>query len=291
MTRFLIIGASGFVGSAIFRDPRFDGSLAASVPFDRNPQSLLLSVEGRYATKDEILRFEPQVVINAAWHAIGNYTRDNALKNIDSQQKIFEFITSIPSVERVINFGSAWECENLGVCFEYPGLATSDFLTAKQFVFNLYSNFFGDRHYWLRLFYVYGLGSKKGILRYIVESILKNGDVKLDYPLSAVDYINILDVVNAVFDFSICTNKGGIYNIGSGTTVPNIAILEKALITLLPDDLQLIESILQAQGDNKLEVFWADTSKSENLPWRLNCRSIISDIPFLIEDILRSNQV
>ncbi len=86
---------------------------------------------------------------------------------------------------------------------------------------------------WLRIFYAYGPGQRKGsLIPFIIEN-LKNGKLPpLKTPNNYNDYIHINDIADL---FSLSVNKefpSGIYNVGSGkkTSVIEICKIAESVI-------------------------------------------------------------
>ena len=263
--KFLITGANGFLGKSILCDSRFNDNFTISrnqLKFcDLNKSIGNLSEDDI----DLINEFQPEVVINTAWSGINNYSLHQTLENITNHLKFIDKTCSIKSIKKFINFGSAWECDRLnGVAYEADYFqSNSDFLLAKKIIYE-YSNLrYGDKHLWLRMFYVFGVNQMKGLVRYVAKNIVRNLPIELKNPNSVLDYISISDVTNYIYNFSTKDIPNGIFNLGSGKGIKNNELLK--IILAVAYDLGLCYNNNIIINNNKFEdYFWASMEKTNN---------------------------
>ena len=121
---------------------------------------------------------------------------------------------------------------------------------------------------WARIFYAYGPGQHgASLIPMMAEALKKNEQPMVKTPQNANDFIYVDDIAQAL---SLMAHKNvptGIYNLGSGQSVPvwkACEHLEKAFGSQPLWSKQLREVKMQPTAD-----FWADTTKSESvLGWR-----------------------
>lgn len=274
-TNYLILGGSGFIGSQIINDSRFDNKLIISrkkINNLNNEKLILKDISS--INNDDLVRLEnyqPTVVINAAWSGIGAYNLENCLENINAHMVFLEKISKIKSINKYINFGSAWECNVLGGKVNEAATFqnNTEFLLAKKIIYDYANNLFGDKHLWLRLFYVFGNTQEKGLIKYIIKKAIRNEELQVKSLSSVLDYISIDNVVEYVYQFSIKNVSGGIYNIGTGEPKSNLEIIK-----LIESKLNKKISLLKPETNNiPIQNYWACMNKTKkNLNIQVNCR-------------------
>jgi nucleoside-diphosphate-sugar epimerase len=91
MVKYLIIGSSGYVGSAVAKDSRFAYKMLLAKNSLKDSCSLKTDlILDRNKIEKQIHKFEPEVVINSAWNSVGDYSEDVAMSNIEDQIKLLK---------------------------------------------------------------------------------------------------------------------------------------------------------------------------------------------------------
>ena len=262
---FLILGGSGFIGSEIINDSRFNNKLIISRKKINNLNNEQLILKDISSINDDDLvrleKYQPTVVVNAAGSGIGEYNLENCLENINTHMIFLKKLSKIKSINKYINFGSAWECNVLGGKVNEAARFqnSTEFLLAKKIIYDYASNLFGDKHLWLRLFYVFGNTQEKGLIKYIIKKAIRNEEIQVKSLNSVLDYISIDNVVEYVHQFSIKNVSGGIYNIGTGEPKSNLEIIK-----LIESKLNRKISLLKPEINNiPIENYWACMNKTK----------------------------
>ena len=123
---------------------------------------------------------------------------------------------------------------------------------------------------WTRIFYVYGPLQRKGsLIPSIIENIQKGLVPELKTPSNSNDFIYVDDVTDGLHQFAVKDVPSGIYNMGSGKSIPIIDILSK-IEMLLHDKETLTHAVLEKTKHSSLKDtdFCADMFKTvTSLNW------------------------
>lgn len=210
--KILITGGKGFLGSNI-----------AHKALSMNNEVCIISRD-TINPKQQIIKFNPDVVIHCAWKGGNNYNDVNNLHqfdNVSQSIELIELINHLPTKTRFIGFGSFAEYGNL----TSPALETDkeqpiNLYGLSKYTFKNYSKMLCDKYNiewcWVRPCYVYGSGDvSTRLIPTVINKLLKNEKVELDECNKIIDYIYIDDFVNFIYSL-IMGNIDGIYNICSG---------------------------------------------------------------------------
>jgi nucleoside-diphosphate-sugar epimerase len=210
--KILITGGKGFLGSNIAHKVMSMGGEVLIISRDNiNP-------------KNQIIEFNPDVVIHCAWKGGNNYNDINNLSQFDNVSQgieLIEIISKLPTKTKFIGFGSFAEYGTLNS----PALETDkeqpiNLYGLSKYTFKNYSKMLCDEYNiewgWIRPCYVYGPGDvNTRLIPTIINKLLKNEEVELDACNKTIDYIYIDDFVNFVYSL-IVEKIDGVYNICSG---------------------------------------------------------------------------
>jgi len=226
--KILLTGSAGFIGSNILKEFKFAKFLTITRS-SNDINNIRKSIsELNNSDMERIINFNPTVVINSAWSNVGNYDFDNSILNINSQLQFLNSLSKLDSIEKFINFGSCWECEMYnGNVMENEDFKTNNpFLIAKKTIFDFSNLLFPDKHYWLRIFYIFGPGQKKGLIKYVTKNILNELKIRVNSPNSILDYLPIKDFLTILSSILSKSINPGIYNIASDKPIKNIDLIQ-----------------------------------------------------------------
>jgi len=168
-----------------------------------------------------------------------------------------------------------------------PAISINPFTTAKNCL-----NDFGREiskemnadFYWLRAFYVYGIGQKKGLLYNILKNIKEGKVPEIKTPFNKHDFIYVEDVARAFIDLQD-KKGGGIYNIGSGysTSVRDFVNTTYRLMDMKYDNFPIEQKEVSDR--------WADISKiKREVGWEPKI-SLEEGIRLTIEDLKEKREL
>ena len=211
--RYLILGG-GLIASELIAKISHGDYLLLSRSVAGGSGAIRHDFEWSARFPDAAYEFSPDVVINTVWSEVGNYTDENNSRNHNIQKKIIQALCVFGEQKRIINMGSCWEFANSGSNNVVLSKQQQNFVETKLTVKNEFSHVFGDLSIWAIVYYVYAKNAKKGLLKYVMESIANGQDICLERPNMFVDYIHVADVTNAILE--LCT-YGGLSEVHLGT--------------------------------------------------------------------------
>jgi nucleoside-diphosphate-sugar epimerase len=258
--KLLVTGATGFIGQHLVSKLIEQGHIVLAV--SRSAASLSTS---DYTDKlfylqsslklennaiERIMEFEPEVLIHLAWEKIPDFSFETSFENLQNQITFFRNLFSIVSLKKIIVTGSCWEFnKKIGVCAESDICVSSNYFTWAKNSLRDFLQFEclqkNLNFIWTRVFYVYGPKQRKGSLIPSVIDNIQNGLVpELKTPSNSNDFIYVDDVADGLIQFAVKDVPSGIYNLGSGESVPIIDVVSKIEI-LLHDEETLTRALLK----------------------------------------------
>jgi nucleoside-diphosphate-sugar epimerase len=275
----LITGGSGFIGRYVVKELSGIKNKIQVLYLNSEKQQLednndvdWLNADIAYLStyKDQIKKFDPEVVIHMAWQGIPDFSEAMSKTNLITSTNFLDFIIDETNCKKIIVSGS---------CFEYGKVngavkesddtnITSYFSWAKQSLYKYLSFKCSENNInliWFRFFYVYGHGQREAsLIPYIIKTFKTKTKLNIGNPYNRNDFINVEDIALAVAESAIDNNKisSGIYNLGSGasTSVYDICRTTEYLITG-----QEFVSTKLIRDIKKTEYidFWADLTKTK----------------------------
>ena len=227
MTKVLLTGGTGFIGSNFLKHSRFqnmDLLTRKKIPVTSN-QKLIIGDMFDEKVLDQILEGKYDFIIHSAWSGLPVRSLDLNEKNFTLYNKAIKLLKTNPNTMHIF----------LGTCLEYGnlnGIVTEDdqgvnlenFALTKLKILNDVVRE-GLNFSWLRLFYVYGGNQHtNSLIAHIVNCIKNEEDVNLREPNQLNDYIYIEDVIQAIDELIVKGTNNQIMNIGSGVTESNANI-------------------------------------------------------------------
>lgn len=276
--KLLITGATGFIGQSLVKKLIDQGhsvlalSRTLDLPLLNNFSGKLIylktSLKIENDSLEQIKEFEPDTLIHLAWEKIPDFSFETSFENLQNQINFFLQIFSINSLKKIIATGSCWEYnKKMGICLETDICISSNYFTwAKNSIRDFLQfeclqkniNFI-----WPRIFYVYGPEQRKGSLIPIVIDNIKNGSLPdLKTPSNSNDFIYVDDVAEGLLNFAINDIDSGIYNLGTGVSVPVIDILSIIERTLIGQETTTKTVLEKSKHSKKDTDFCADMNKT-----------------------------
>ena len=292
----LLTGSSGFIGKSLLNilDNKFNILSITRKKTSNSKKILIGDLNKLEIIKNEIINFNPEIVIHLAWEGIPDYSKDISEKNYYNSKNFLKFVIQNTNCKKIISVGSCWEYQNQsGSCKEVNININNEkpnkyFINAKKKLFEDVKSLCIEKNIilnWFILFFVYGKGQKKSsIIPHIVRSI-KNGDnPTILFPYNKNDYIYVDDVSRIIFKFLIQDFPSGRYNLGTGKTSSVIdlcKIIEKKLLKS-----NIISDNICNVRDNKVKSnFWANMEKTFKVIGSYKFKSIEEGINLYIKSV------
>jgi UDP-glucose 4-epimerase len=246
--KLLVTGATGFIGQHLVNKLIQQGHivlilLRSETSFTINENNdklhyLKSSLKLEDNALNCIIEFQPEALIHLAWEKIPDFTFETSFENLQTQTNFFRQLFSVASLKKIIVTGSCWEYnKKLGVCTESDICVSGNYFTwAKNSLRDflqfecLHNNI---NFIWARIFYVYGpLQRKDSLIPAVIENIQNGVIPELKTPSNSNDFIYVEDVADGLIKFATIDAPSGIYNLGSGKSVPIIDIVSKIEILI-----------------------------------------------------------
>jgi nucleoside-diphosphate-sugar epimerase len=277
--KIFLTGSTGFIGSRLLgKLPSSDEIYAL---YRRDPGTLpenIRILQGDLDSPDDLFfrlsEIRPDVCIHLAWEGIPDYGYKQSLRNLEHSSKLMQHLVEECGCKKIIAAGSCWEYNKaFGPCSESdPGShGGNHFVWAKRSLCDfglMLASRYKISFFWTRLFYVYGPGQRSGsLIPTIAEALLKGVPPNIQTPSNANDFVYVDDVADAMIQLVYREVLTGIYNLGTGYSVPVWKVCE-----ILERSLGYEPSCaaqMKALNKSVTADFWADTTKSSLfLKWR-----------------------
>jgi dTDP-6-deoxy-L-talose 4-dehydrogenase (NAD+) len=287
MSRILITGSTGFIGSAVLRQALAAGhevgvliqpghpatrTHSAPSPDPASPAVTVLTGSMAEPPWEALRQFLPDTLIHCAWIATPGVYLESPENELHAQ---WSEALSLRLVEQGLQ-----QLVVLGTCIEYrmgsarlhetetPLEPTTPYARAKdqlrRRLVEQLADHPGVRMAWGRVFYPYGEGEHPARLCSSLISSLRRGDeVVLKTPESTKDYIHISDLAGAILRVAEAHVDGPV-NLGTGNGVTVREIADR-LATLLgrPDGVRA----LSPAAPDPLGFIVADAGQLRKLGW------------------------
>ncbi len=257
MTKILLTGATGFIGSNIAKKLLENGYNVYAT--HRNTSSFEKCTMFRDKInwintdlsnwREKIRAIKPDQLIHTAWIGIESDDRsdwDIQLSNFWLSKEYFDLAEGC-GVKKIIAFGSQAEYGSYISPVNEETVPKPDdaYGSVKTLTSNYLRNLFGNsakEWYWIRIFSVFGEGEKTvWLIPFVITNLLRKKPVQLTSCDQQYDYMYIEDFSNQFLSVVHCRdNKSGIYNICSSKS-----IILKDLLLEIADLLSVPHSLLQ----------------------------------------------
>ncbi len=243
--RVAVTGASGFIGihvvSQLLADKHEVLEIVgpnSSLTKSYSDTKLSVNLINREDWAGTLREFQPEVLIHLAWEGLPHLDNVISEKNLNMSKNFLQHILEITPCRKILIAGSCLEYGiDSGECFPgQPIVPKTSFAKAKnelrEWIFQN-ASLKGISVGWLRIFYVYGPGQRRGALLPTILSSLKAGRIpELRTPNLKHDFIFIKDIARG-FSNAVTSDFGiGIYNLGSGipVMVSQVALVSQRVI-------------------------------------------------------------
>lgn len=227
--KILITGASGFIGINLTK--AFLKKEYKIFSISRNNTNIFLNnvifkqcdINNIENLANDILEFDPNVVIHCAWDGGNSYIDINNQKqfnNVLNSYKLLEVISKLKKVH-FICMGSATEYGETNIIIDETTIENpNSFYGISKFSFKMLSYNFCKQNKiqwsWIRPFYTYGPHDiTTRLIPKTIISCLHGENIELNSCNSVIDYLFIDDFVDGVINI-VEKKLEGVYNICSG---------------------------------------------------------------------------
>jgi nucleoside-diphosphate-sugar epimerase len=232
MTKILLTGATGFIGSNFLKHSKFQkiDILVRQEDFVRPKQKCIVGDMFDNMVLDRILDEEYDFIVHSAWSGLPARSSELNEKNLTLYSEAIKIFKANSKTMHIF----------LGTCLEYgtlngrvteddQGVNLGSFALTKLKILNEVIKG-GLNFSWLRLFYVYGGNQHSNSLLAHIMNCIKNGEeVNLREPSQLNDFIYIEDVIQAIDELIVKGTNNQIMNIGSGVSESNANIANLVL--------------------------------------------------------------
>lgn len=240
----IVTGATGFIGKKLVKKQLSNGFEVialtqnlenAKLTLGQNKNLQIIDIENYLSGK---IKLNSNRLIHLAWGNIQNYTsEDNLEKNLVTQLNMMQRFAEA-GIKDITSVGSCFEYgKTEGVCrenFSPKSQLPTTYAQAKIKVWERIQELekeFSIKAKWVRIFYVYGIGSRPNSL---LSQLLKAIDEKAtEFNMSKGDqqrdFINVETLVHNIIAISNQNKVFGIINNGNGKPVSVLEFVEKIL--------------------------------------------------------------
>jgi len=227
--RLLLTGATGFIGhhlvDRLLRD-NHDVLIATTspghVPGHWPVRTVLFQDSCGGLDEAEIRCFSPDGLVHLGWAGIPDLGVTWSLTNVAMSARVIATALEC-GVKRVVGVGSCREYPSGGGAkkeIDAPAEHTDVFAQAKTSTHHLVraaSESWGAEWRWARPFFVYGSGQRpNSLIPAAIAKAATGNELTVASPRAAVDFVNVIDVAEALYLLATRPGPSGAFNIGSG---------------------------------------------------------------------------
>ena len=224
----LITGATGFIGRHLVE--RLSGEDVNIIVISRNVEAFkgnqqVECVCGNLNDVEKIVitlkKYDISTCFHLAWEGIPDFSFENCQRNMKYGLNVLEMCKKL-GIKKLLVSGSCLEYKRAnGFVSETDDLDKNSLFAVTKNTLYDFSHVFcrenGMKLYWLRLFYVIGVGQRSGsVLPYLIKCILNGKTPVLKTPYDANDFVCVDDVADAFAVFWRENPSQEVYNIGTG---------------------------------------------------------------------------
>ena len=243
--RLFVTGASGFVGAATLdaalqaghevAAPVRPGSSATQLaPFEGRYRRLSLDLRDEAGIAAAMAEFLPDAILHLAWWGVANsarFDRRQMTDNIEAACRLTE-AAAAAGARAFIGVGSQGEYgANAKMTEDALPRPTSLYGAAKVaacFLTRQLAEQAGLRHAWLRLFSVYGPGDNDGwLIPMLITEMLAGRRPRTTLGTQSWDWLHVDDVARAILAVATAPTAEGLFNLGSGRSIPVRSAIEQ----------------------------------------------------------------
>lgn len=281
----LITGATGFIGRHLIERLSMENVNIIAVSrntgaFKNNPKvnCIYENLGNMDAITAALDKYNISTCFHLAWEGIPDFSFEYCRQNLEYGLNILEVCKKL-EIKKLIVSGSCLEYKRVnGFVSETDSLDRDSLFAVTKNTLHDFAHIFCRENnitlYWLRLFYVIGVGQRRGsALPYLINCIDNGRLPELKTPYDANDFISAEDVADALAVFWKENPRQEVYNIGTGklTMAGNLAVL--------------VKEIYCGEENNKIEK-----QVPENW-FGADCKAVLNDTTWKpsrkIEDVVR----
>lgn len=226
--KVFITGASGFIGSYVFRNLIQAGHTVLSMKRATTNlwriddcASRAEWIEDSEHFDDELCKFAPDVIINLAWNGVEAKDRTNWTvqeSNILMQQRLLD-IALKSGTKKFIGAGSQSEYGDFEgkIAEDYPANPKNAYAAAKissLYILRTFCELNGIEWYWFRIFPQFGpYESTNWLIPSLIKSICTQDHMDLTPGEQQLSYLYVGECANAIVSPLYSSNKSGVYNV------------------------------------------------------------------------------
>ncbi len=274
--KLLVTGATGFIGNHVVERLLLGGHdiLVATTRPDGVPsgwpvQTVLFRDDCGGLDESAIRRFGPDVLLHLAWAGIPNLDVTWSLTNAAISSRVVATALAC-GVKRIVGVGSCREYRAGGGKkreSDAPAEHADVFAQSKASTYHLVraaSEHRDAEWRWARPFFVYGPGQRPdSLIPAAIGRAALGSELKVASPHQAVDFVNVIDVAEALYLLTTRPGPSGAFNIGSGRAHNVASVAAWVRKDWLGDRAGEVLAVSCEQ-----DAWWADTTMiSEGYNW------------------------
>jgi nucleoside-diphosphate-sugar epimerase len=265
--KLVLTGATGFIGhhlvERLLRDDH-DVLVATTsperIPADWQVRTVMFQDSYGGLEVSELKRFAPDALVHLGWAGIPDLGVTWSLTNVAISARVVATALEC-GVKRVVGVGSCREYLSGGgkkAESDAPAVSADVFAQAKlstSHLFRTASESCSAEWRWARPFFVYGPGQRSdSLIPAAVAKAAAGSELTVASPSAAVDFVNVVDVAEALYLLTTRPGPSGAFNIGSGHA-HNVA----SVATWVSKEWQGQETGEILSGSEP-DAWWADTT-------------------------------
>lgn len=220
-TKFVVIGASGFIGRALHA--KCSSSYFSF--FSSKSDSNYFSIYDK-SSWHGLLEDSPETILIVSWPGLPNYNNHfHITRNLSLMVELIDYLINA-GIKKIVGLGTCYEYGNAsGELFEChlanPNTCYGIAKDAVRKYLQLACEANGVGWVWLRIFYPYGLGQNPKSLYPSLLSAIDKGDscFSMSSGTQIRDFIHINDLIEQILAIMLHPKSYGIYNCGSGNPI------------------------------------------------------------------------
>lgn len=271
--KVLLTGLSGFLGKSLRMQlpdrHQYFAVTRRKHDWGKNIQVLQYDLDNTSELKDAVKRIRPDICIHLAWEGLPDYGLAVSRKNLITGIELFRFLVNDCDCRKIVSAGSCLEYgRDSGSCREDEAVGMgSYFVWAKRALCDFGLTLAREEKIgfvWLRFFYLYGPGQRESsLIPYLAKALARGECPEIRTPANANDFVYIDDAASALLPAAFQSVPTGIYNVGSGLSVPVWRICE--IVERSVSGGTAYYNILKNSPSPQNVNFWADTTRSRTI--------------------------
>lgn len=295
--KVFITGASGFIGSYVFRNLINDGHTVLSLK--RSTTNLWRIedcaikadwIEDSERFDEMLIQFAPEVIINLAWNGVAAKDRTDWAKqesNILMQQRLLDIAFKC-GTKKVIGAGSQAEYgafENI-IDETYPANPNSAYGAVKYSCLTMLKTFCEINNiewYWFRIFPCFGpMEDENWLIPSLIKNVMTEDHMDLTPGEQKLAYLYVGEVANSITSpIASIEDKSGVYNICSDNPRP-LKEMVTSIRDLVDPEFQLNFGALQYRYGQCMYME-GDTTKLKNNLYKIDTASYNEHMKHTVE--------